>query len=626
MGNIDVWWYLRFGISDKTEPNSTYCRGKLKAMYKELAFSLSLGLPALVSGIEAGPNLKLEIADQELTLEWSVVNNAINYKVYYKKFPSPENQVYDSLDLGNTTKLVAELPYGSKYVIAISAVTAQGETERSSPKTVQIDYPQGTYLENVADPINYNWSGIYSYSGLPSYSFKNSAGEAFLFKQYSSESCWPQGNEDPSLCGHPTASLVYKYNIQTRKFDDVTDAILSKGDMFTIPPLREAVVADFNGDGADDIAFANHGEGTDPYDPSPSLVGDTGWKTANYILLSESDSRYSINLLHTHIDYAHSITASDIDNDGDIDIYMGSRSPIDGWDGDATWEVVRDKSIWNSFDQMGGYFLINNGAGNFSRSDQRLIDSAATLLVDLNNDGVDELVNGIHQRACIWGVCYSDWGVGIYKRDAAGAYNLTQELINPLPYEVQADADVPTASTGSMSDGTKFFLQYINDIQNLDVNNDGLADLIIHTATTQERGTNGAGGKSFAFYSVLINRGGFNFDLEVDRLPLLLVDLNSLFMKVVDMDRDGYPDIVRQGVGGGGGYFSDKISNEIYYNNGFGYFSSVNKLGLPNVSGIADPFDVDGDGDMDMIITTGWDVVYLPGSIASFTTNLWLNE
>ena len=92
------------------------------------------------------------------------------------------------------------------------------------------------------------------------------------------------------------------------------------------------------------------------------------------------------------------------------------------------------------------------------------------------------------------------------------------------------------------------------------------------------------------------------------------------------MDGDGYPDIVRRNVGGGGGYFSDKISNEVYYNNGFGYFSSVNKLGLPNVSGIADPFDVDGDGDMDMIITTGWDVVYLPGSIASFTTNLWLNE
>ena len=167
--------------------------------------------------------------------------------------------MYDSLDLGNTTKLVAELPYGSKYVIAISAVTAQGETERSSPKTVQIDYPQGTYLENVADPINYNWSSIYSYSGLPSYSFKNSAGEAFLFKQYISNACWPQGNEDPSLCGHPTASLVYKYNIHTRKFDDVTDAILSKGDMFTIPPLREAVVADFNGDGHQDMYMSKGG-------------------------------------------------------------------------------------------------------------------------------------------------------------------------------------------------------------------------------------------------------------------------------------------------------------------------------------------------------------------------------
>ena len=47
---------------------------------------------------------------------------------------------------------------------------------------------------------------------------------------------------------------------------------------------------------------------------------------------------------------------------------------------------------------------------------------------------------------------------------------------------------------------------------------------------------------------------------------------------------------------------------------------------MPNISGIIDPLDIDDDGDMDLIITTGWDVVNLPGNISSFITNLWLNE
>jgi len=384
------------------------------------------------------------------------------------------------------------------------------------------------------------------------------------------------------------------------------------------------VVADFNGDGSEDIAFANNGEGTNPFDPDQDLVTDTGWKTQNYILISSRDDQYSIKQLHSHSDYSHGIAASDIDNDGDIDIYMGSLSPIDGINGDSTWEAIKDKSIWTSYDQRGGYFLINDGTGEFSRSAQRLIFGEAALFVDLDNDGVDELVNGIHQKGCTYGVCAKDWGLGIYKRGLNGTYKLTQELINPLPYDVLINTSTPT--TAIMNDGTKVFVQYVNDIQNLDVNNDGLEDLLVWSATTQEPGQNGAGGKSYDFYTILINKGDLNFELSVDRLPVLSVGINSLFHKITDIDGDGHKDIIQRSVGGGGGYFSEKISNEIYYNDGFGYFSNVNKLGLPSVSGIIDPSDVDDDGDMDLIITTGWDGVNLPGNIFSFTTSLWLNQ
>ena len=306
---------------------------------------------------------------------------------------------------------------------------------------------------------------------------------------------------------------------------------------------------------------------------------------------------------------------------------MGSMSPVDGISGDSTWETyVKDNSIWTSYDQKGGYFLINDGAGKFSRSEQRLNFGDSTLLADLDNDGVDELINGIHQKGCVWGVCASDWGLGIYKRDITGNYNLTQELINPLPYPVLIWSTTNDPTTSKVSNELDLFVQYINDIQSLDVNNDDLDDLIVQTATTQEAGQNGAGGMAYNFYTILINKGDLTFELSVDRLKLLTRDLNASHLKIVDMDGDGHKDIVNQSVGGGNGYFSDKISNEIWYNDGSGYFSNVNKLGLPNVSGIIDPSDVDGDGDIDVIITTGWDTVNATPNIASFSISLWLNE
>ena len=136
-------------------------------VYLRFIIVLVVCSPTFAIALEKGPDLRLQIADQALTLEWSSVPDAISYKGYYKDFPEKKDQEYSSLDLGNITALTAKLPYGSKFIIAISAVTENGETERSSFKIVQIDSPKGTYLENVADPINYNFSGIYNYSGLP---------------------------------------------------------------------------------------------------------------------------------------------------------------------------------------------------------------------------------------------------------------------------------------------------------------------------------------------------------------------------------------------------------------------------------------------------------------------------
>ena len=67
----------------------------------------------------------------------------------------------------------------------------------------------------------------------------------------------------------------------------------------------------------------------------------------------------------------------------------------------------------------------------------------------------------------------------------------------------------------------------------------------------------------------------------------------------------------------------DRLSQ--HYKDGFEYLLNVNKLGLPNISGIIDPLDI-GDGDIGMIVITVLDVVNVSESIKSFATDLWLNQ
>ena len=55
--------------------------------------------PTFALALEKGPNLRVQIADQSLTLEWSSVPGALSYKGYYKDFPVKKDQAYSSVDL-----------------------------------------------------------------------------------------------------------------------------------------------------------------------------------------------------------------------------------------------------------------------------------------------------------------------------------------------------------------------------------------------------------------------------------------------------------------------------------------------------------------------------------------------
>jgi len=141
---------------------------------------------------------------------------------------------------------------------------------------------------------------------------------------------------------------------------------------------REAVIADFNGDGIDDFFIADHGLDRDPFPGAQ-----------NMLVLSSPIG--PIDVTATNIpqidDMSHGADGGDIDNDGDIDIVVSTH---------------------RSSNQYEPYVLLNNGQGVFEKREladyitnpslihlyrNRAYNQYSSLrLIDLNNDDAPELL------------------------------------------------------------------------------------------------------------------------------------------------------------------------------------------------------------------------------------------
>ena len=137
----------------------------------------------------------------------------------------------------------------------------------------------------------------------------------------------------------------------------------------SIPELvhpRKAITGDFNGDGRLDIFVAGHG-----YD-KPPFPGE-----APVLLLSTENGLRQVEGLDHLVGFHHGAASADIDNDGDLDIFVT--------------------------DLTNHFFLINDGDGVFSRDVEVLPsgfydDSIFTSeLVDVDNDGYPDLLVSGHE-------------------------------------------------------------------------------------------------------------------------------------------------------------------------------------------------------------------------------------
>ena len=175
--------------------------------------------------------------------------------------------------------------------------------------------------------------------------------------------------------GDGNDDIFYNSSFGTANRTDGQIFIYKNGDYvldnsyFTTPPSlihpRKAIVGDYNNDKMPDIFIAAHGEDQPPFSGEYTVL-----------LLSNSSKKYNLIKFTDRTDFYHSACSGDIDNDGDLDIFVLGR--------------------------LDSYFLINDGRGNFTYSLTHIDKSTLTEqyqceLVDIDKDGFLDLIMGGHE-------------------------------------------------------------------------------------------------------------------------------------------------------------------------------------------------------------------------------------
>ncbi len=271
---------------------------------------------------------------------------------------------------------------------------------------------------------------------------------------------------------------------------------VADGDRPGSESARAILVEDFNKDGILDFYIADHG-----YDAPPF----PGFK--NQLLLGTGTGFIDITDSLPDIEaFTHSAASGDIDGDGDIDIFAINSDSIE-------FEL--------------SYFLINDGAANFTLDRSRLPLSLSSLaqlrnsysaeLTDLDSDGLPELIIG--------------------RRDFT---NLTPTRIHWNNGEgLYSDADVTYLDEIDVFNNLE--KTHVIDIKGMDFDGDGRTDLLLNAYGLNAAGTS---------IQLFMNSGNRVFRNESNQ-RLGSIALNSdpnyqvpYWFNVADINGDGLQDLL----------------------------------------------------------------------------------
>lgn len=332
---------------------------------------------------------------------------------------------------------------------------------------------------------------------------------------------------------------------------DATEAVL--GNVTMVHP-RHGAVADFDGDGRQDLLVVGHGSDTPPFpgEQATLLLVRPGGR-----LVNETAAR-----LPARTSFAHNVAVGDIDGDGDVDIYL---SNVNGGD-------------------TGPRFLVNDGRGFFTEATDRIpadianrtrgLNYTASALVDVDADGFPDLVlgtGGPDENALLFNdgrgrfravpgfslppkilggrsttVCIHD---GDFNGDGApdllmGTTGGSERLLDGRVidgYSVpglqlllnRGDGTFHDASAGS---GINFGANdaWVEWVRLADFDGDGRTDLLTNIATLDYSGR---------IHRIFLNRGAGRFVEATDAFQLP-APVGSVGIYAADFDRDGRIDIL----------------------------------------------------------------------------------
>jgi len=323
-------------------------------------------------------------------------------------------------------------------------------------------------------------------------------------------------------------------------FTSATENIFPSSTLQTVHP-RKILVGDFNGDGRPDIFIASHGYDTSPF---------SGEQNKLYLSQSNGTWKDATSTLPQLLDFSHGASIGDINGDGSVDIYVNN---------------VFGQAAQNP------YILKNNGLGIFSIANGALPNGSGQLLDvfhlplnqftssyidDLNNDGKKDLILGTE------GTRGSANGSLILWNQGSG---FDQNNVTFLPTGHQTGNSFTTI-----------------DIATLDVNNDGLKDILCLSSQTNPyyQGT---------FIDVYTNKGDKTFENQTDKVIGATASHFtggwSQFLTVKDINNDGLQDIIMCQYSG---QKPDSDSIALLLNKGNGTFLTVTFADLAsNIDSIA---------------------------------------